>query len=250
MKKLLLSAVLILTCLTGFAQRFTSQDFVFVGQEHNQYLDKVYNYIVSNNLSGRGTLDRAKDYLISQNNASSYSESCKRQGVININQNIRAFGRLANLYPGTSGSQLSSAERQYLDQLYTVVVNETLSVADFKNRVTAIEGRINTDTSLNNTQLATLYSATNVAKYSYEYWSANSQRWSQLDGPQADAARACCGDGVGGADVGGAVGAAVTTWAANAVPGAGQIGYGGAIVVGAAAASLGKAFENLVNSWF
>lgn len=197
------------------------------------------------------------EYLLITETASiisglNYSANVKKQAEINITKNAYAFGTLKNLYPDDKTAKyLTDSEKRYLDKLFNIVIDNKLSATDIKRKVKSLESEINADKSLNNTQLATLYSATNTAKFSVEYWEENTEKWIILGGGNpAVTTTACCGDGVAAADVGGAVGAAVSTWMANAAPGAGQIAYGGAIVGGAAAASVGKAIENLLNSWF
>lgn len=250
MKKLFLALMLVLTAVSSFAQeRYKPQDFAFVGQQHNQYLEDIYNYWVSNNIKGPGIIDKTQQYLNQRVAQSSMPAEAKTIAIGNIEKNKRAFGTLKNLYPGVDPKTLSAAEKSYLDQLYQIVIKEEIPVATMTQQVSSLETKISNDMSLNNTQLAILFSATSTAKSSLSYWAGNSQKWSTYGGSQAAKAMGP-GDGVGAADVGGAVGAAVTTWMANAVPGAGQIAYGGAIVTGAVAASAAKAVENLINSWF
>lgn len=246
-------AIVLVSVNVNAQDRFTSEDWEFVGKQHNIELDDVYNYIKNNpDIQRKGIIEHIKTYMIDKVNNSSEPVNVKKQAEINITKNAYAFGTLKNLYPDDKTAKyLTDSEKRYLDKLFNIVIDNKLSATDIKRKVKSLESEINADKSLNNTQLATLYSATNTAKFSVEYWEENTEKWIILGGGNpAVTTTACCGDGVAAADVGGAVGAAVSTWMANAVPGAGQIAYGGAILGGAAAASAGKAIENLINSWF
>lgn len=253
MSKFLLSlmAIVFMSISINAQERFTSSDWEFVGKQHNEQLEDVYNYIKNNpSIRKKGIIEDITKYMIDKVNKSSESKGVKEQTVINIEKNAYAFGTLKNLYPDAAlAKSLSAIEKQYLDDLFSIVIDDKLSASNIQSKVERLESEIDNNTSLNNTQLATLYSATNTAKFSAEYWENNTEKWAILGG-NANRATSCCMDGVLGADAGGAVTAALATWAVNAAPGAGQVAYGTAIVGGAASASLGKAVENLWNHWF
>lgn len=47
--------------------------------------------------------------------------------------------------------------------------------------VTNLENTINNDAILDNEKLSILYIATNIAKYSFNYWTTNSNKWKLLN---------------------------------------------------------------------
>lgn len=80
------------------------------------------------------------------------------------------------------------------------------------------------------------------------YWTENLDDWENIlnDNSSSRIMDSCFSwSEVAGADVAGAVGAAVTTAIVNAVPGGGQVAYGSAIVGGAAGGSAADAVFQL-----
>lgn len=253
MSKILFNLVAIM--LIGISitaqERFTSSDWEFVGEQHNEQLEDVYQYIKNTpSIRKKGIMEHIKKYMIDKVNKTSEPKNVKEQTVRNIEKNAYAFGTLKNLYPdATTANYLTNDEKQILNDLFNIVIDDKLSASDIKSKVEELESEISSKKSLNNTQLATLFSATNTAKYSAVYWEKNTGKWMNLGGG-VNRAASCCLDGVLGADAAGAVTGALGAWAVNVVPGAGQVAYGSAIVGGAAIASIGKGVENFVNSWF
>lgn len=253
MSKFLLSlmAIVFMSISINAQERFTSSDWEFVGKQHNEQLEDVYNFIKNNpDIRKKGIIEDIKKYMIDKVNKSSDSKNVKELTVKNIKRNAYAFGTLKNLYPdATLAKSLTAVEKQFLDDLFIIVVDDKLSAADIKIKVEKLESEINAEKSLSNTQLATLFSATNTAKFSAEYWENNTGKWMNLGGG-TNKVSSCCMDGVLGADAAGAVTAALGAWAVNVAPGVGQVAYGSAIIGGGAIASIGKGVENFVNSWF
>jgi hypothetical protein len=115
-----------------------------------------------------------------------------------------------------------------------------ISSADLSAEIAILENDIYADMSMTTGNLFVLFSATQTARSSYDYWVNNMAKWSELGGGHGDVAYAVAGD-IAKGDVGGAVGAAAATWVVNAIPGAGQVAYGGAIAAGAVGTSVGVA---------
>lgn len=255
MKKFLfgLMAIVLLSLNANAQSRFVSKDWRFIGERHNIELDDVYTYIKNNpSIHGKGIIEHIKTYMINKVNNSSEPSEIKKLTVAGIIKNAYAFGTLENLYPDAStANYLSEVDKNYLDKLFNIVVDDKLTALEIKGKIEILESEIHSNRSLNNSQLATLYSATNTAKFSAEYWEKNTEKWILLGGGDPSVgARACCNDGVLGADVGGAVTAALTTWMVNGAPVVGQVSYGTIVIGSGLAASAGKAIENLINSWF
>nr|WP_320117970.1 hypothetical protein [uncultured Marinifilum sp.] len=90
-----------------------------------------------------------------------------------------------------------------------------------------------------------------IGKASVQYWSVNLDEWTHvLVGEEKSTKRWFNFKECVGSDVAGAVGGAVTAAVVNAIPGAGQVGYAGAIVGGAAGASAAEAVSQVWNHYF
>ena len=97
-----------------------------------------------------------------------------------------------------------------------------------------------------------ILSATEVGKQSAIYWSENLDAWdAALNGTETKRTKGWFSFGaVVKADVGGAVGGAVTAAVLNALPGPGTVAYGGAILGGAAGASTCSAVVQILDYCF
>lgn len=146
-----------------------------------------------------------------------------------------------NLYTNNYSSKIDSNMKMYLDKLYNIISLEISSVEEFNKKVSELENEINKDQKLKNEQLIVLYSGTNTAKSSNEYWTNNLSKWELLRNASASKPKPVKKSHIGHADVAGAIGGAAGAWVVNVLPGAGQVAYGGAIIGGAVAGSVGQA---------
>lgn len=249
MKKLLFSifALLIINNV-AFSQRYTSKDFISVGIEHNIMLNVAYETILNkklNNDNKSEIIPFLKDSFLENKNL---TDSEKEAGLIFLNNLGKEMPNIdQNFYSFSNSSQISKNALPYYDKLYSIVMSEGLSVEDFNISIQKLESEIYNDKNIDNKQLLIFYSGTNVAKYTNLYWEENFIKWEQLNSTNNTLSRKGRGRRVVGADVGGAIGGAVTCWMMNAVPGAGQVGYGGAIACGAVGASIGEAVNQLMD---
>lgn len=135
----------------------------------------------------------------------------------------------------------------YIDQLKNIIYTKGIDSYTLKNKVSKLEESINND-KLSNNELAILYSATNMAKSSFDYWEKNIQKWNnlknkttiqqKLEGPSPWTT-------IAAADVSGAVGGAVYAVVMNVIPGAGQVAYGATILATGLGASATTAVSLL-----
>ena len=240
----------------------------FVGIEHNMMLDETYEFLKTQsrkksymNKSSKSKKEDLEDFLISRIKANrKYSDRSNEIGIENIKHVFKekqTFSKFSTNSKKTSNS-LSDKEKEYLNFL-----NEILEKIDFaqdnniEESISNLEKDIESEDGLSDEQLITLFSATQTAKYSYIYWKENWKKWSDLNSDNStislkqlalmnkansedDGHNGCLCESASGivkADVAGAVGGAAYAWAANLIPGAGQVAYGGAIVGTAAAGS-------------
>lgn len=120
------------------------------------------------------------------------------------------------------------------------------------NSLEKIKSRAQSELLEENAQIILI--ACEIGIMSSTYWSENIEEWNQVLNGNSSSRIASKSwfswSEVAGADVAGAVGAAVTTAIVNVVPGAGQVGYGTAIVSTAAGASAGDAVLQVWNYMF
>ena len=235
----------------------TPADLEFVGIEHNQMLESTYNYLKNNGATKQNAKDLAENHLITAiTNNRKYSKESNQLGVDYV-KNIfdNPIPSPMVIYSSEAAMHLSTKEKMYLDQLSAILDAPFTSVNDIVSKITLLEGNIQQDSRLTENQLVTLYSSTQVARYSAQYWltNNNAQKWFQLTHPGM-MLRTDPGEIAGSivkADISGGAGAAVGAFIVNAVPGAGQVAYGGAILGGAVGASAGMAINHLLDAiWF
>lgn len=228
----------------------TSKELEFVGKDHNSILNKAYVFLKSNQENKNKI--KLEEFLI--NDVKSNNLYSKQSNDIGIELIKKEFSKTSfvskSLYGKQIISELSENEKKYLDKLNLILSNVDFNDKNVITSISNLEKEIEEDKALENKQLITLYSATQTARYSYNYWSKNYDEWASLSqNTTTKQAKASPGKNVVKADVAGAVGAAAATWVANAVPGAGQVAYGSAIASGAAASSIGQAVLELLEWW-
>lgn len=259
----------------------------FTGIEHNQMLEEVYQFLKSNSrvsTRAKSSSDRVvdlKEFLI--NKISSNTKYADKSNEMAVNYIKAVFSSSDNFSSSnkvlTRGSSvndysnlLSEKENVYLEKLDKILTNVSLKDSNIVSRIVELEKCIESNNKLSNRELTTLLSATSTAKYSYNYWSENIEKWKDLrsknalaeksiktrsdkkDGSNSKSERDGDQSSVAGdiikADVGGAVGGAVGAAVVNVIPGAGQVAYGSAIIGGAVAGSVGTGVVKLLDWLF
>lgn len=228
----------------SLSPKINAKQLEFVGIEHNKMLDEVYNYIKSESIDEKTGKSKIENFLISK--ISSNNEYSHQSNKIGINYAKDVFSKKINL-----NYQLKSANKSTngLTDNYVARLDEILTNIDFNNNsvldaINFLEQEIEQNENLTDEDMITLLSATQVSRYSYNYWSENWVNWLALadesKSSRNKSAKSAGGNIVKG-DVAGAIGGAAGAWAVNVIPGAGQVAYGGAIVGAGVAGSVGVA---------
>ena len=164
----------------------------------------------------------------------------------NISRDLSPIESALNEY----GQYLTSIQKDLLFQC-----NEAISgysggdPATILNKLETIQGLAQDQLSVEEAQVIII--GAEIGKMSVIYWNENIEEWIQiLKNSQPNLKGWFSWGELAGADVAGGVGAAVTTAIVNAVPGAGQVAYGAAVVGGAAGASVGDAIFQIWNEIF
>jgi len=222
----------------------TASDLQFIGIEHNQMLAETYNYIESQgeNVSLDGIMNNLADNI---KNNGQYSDESNAMGVEFVDRFLKTKTESISM----TQFETSQRENAYLNELQSYLDVAEFGDPAFVERVIQLEATIANDGGLSDEQLITLYSATQVAQYSFTYWSENLENWENLARRHGGTVTRSNASDIAGGDVAGAVGAAAGAWVVNVVPGAGQVAYGGAILGGAVAGSVGVAVAKVWN-WF
>ncbi|MBV1923961.1 MAG: hypothetical protein KUG68_08045 [Flavobacteriaceae bacterium] len=222
----------------------TANDLQFVGVEHNQMLAETYNYIES--VGQDVTLERIQNNLVDNiKDNDQYNDESNAIGIDFTNDLLKTPTESISL----TGFGTSERENVYLNELQEILNDAEFGNQEFIEKVMQLENAIANDGSFSDEQLITLYSATQVAQYSFNYWSHNLENWENLARRHGGTPTRSHGGDIVGGDVAGAVAGAAGAWAVNVVPGAGQVAYGGAILGGAVAGSVGVAVTKIWD-WF
>lgn len=235
-------------------QKFKAKDLEFIGIEHNIMLEKSYDFLKENKISNKSSKIRKdlESFLIStveKNNK--YPDYSNKMGIENIKL---AFGnkRLSFKNSISSNEELNLSEKvkYYLDNIYEILGEVDFSENDkIEKLISELERDVQNEEDLKNEELLIIFSATQTAKYSYNYWKNNSDKWIDLN-PNSNRNQRSPGGDLVKADVTGAVGAAVGAAAANFVLGAGTVAYGGAIIAGGVGNSAIEGINQLIDWLF
>jgi hypothetical protein len=231
----------------SIAARTQPSDFEFVGIGHNEKLDFIYNYIVENNINNSNknlVINALKNKFTEENNYSTENMTLALNNIENAFSNPPNLQN--NLYSNVNSPSLTIVVKNYLDQLFTIINLNLATTTEFNLAVTNLENTINNDAILDNEKLSILYIATNIAKYSFNYWTTNSNKWKLLNTNNTNTDPGLRYIIVKADIAGGLVGAG-TAWMSNFVPGAGQVAYGSAILIGAAGCSGYEASIMILN---
>jgi hypothetical protein len=252
--------------------KISAKQLEFGGIEHNEILNKTFDFIIKNESKMKSLKSKAnkmkliEEFMVSQiENNQNYSSESSNLGVKFIRDAFKK--RKSNLKSKNNSIIVSEIEAIYLNRLDEVINNSSYSNKDDINlaisNIINLENEIEKDESLTNEQLITLFSATQTAKHSYQYWVENMHNWYNLssehkktnfqkrdgDGHANGCQCLVVGGAIVGADVKGAVAGAVGAAIVNVVPVAGQVTYGAAIVGTAATNSALEAIDQFLD-WF
>lgn len=148
---------------------------------------------------------------------------------------------------------LTTGQIEYLTKLNDVLLQSASNVDGAIDELEDIQNSVQHDLSDEEAQVILI--GAEVGKASLAYWDENLDNWQEVlnntsEGDQLRAKGWFNWSELSGSDVAGAVAGAVGAAAVNVIPGAGQVGYGGAVVGGAAAGSVGNAVSQIWNELF
>jgi hypothetical protein len=248
-------------------ERVSSKQLEIVGIEHNQRLKETFDFLTENKkiLSKSSKIEKQEileGFLISKINSNTkydkrfneFTVKYTRDIFINLkNKSKLSFENKTN----ELAYELSKKETFFLTELQNILTTST-TLNQINEKIDNLNIEIENDAELNNEQLILLFSATQTAKYSCNYWAYEMENWNNLNSKEAGKLSQKCGepgcytDTVGtiaGADVAGAIGGAVGAVAVNVIVGPGQVAYAGAIIGTAVAGSVGAAVLEFFSWW-
>ena len=257
--------------------RITAKELDFIGKEHNEILERAFNFLNDNQdlISNKNNFDKKElllDFLVSDmRDIKKYPEEYIEAGISHtkkvFNENDRSFLKNANntIFDEVI-NQLSQKEIDYLDSLNSILQQENVENNTILEDILNLEISAENDLELSNNQLFVILAAASTAKNSFQYWDANYHLWESIDSNQSKTNIVCTksskslakNDGHNGcacanvsavakADVTGAVGMAVGAAAANIIVGPGTVAYGGAIISGAVGNSATEAASQILD---
>lgn len=225
--------------------RYKSADFEFIGIEHNKLLDETFNYL-SDNINSLTSLKEVNEFLSTK--TVSYPLSSKESNDYGLKLMTEIFSNTLEYEESLDSKKylesFSGEQLKFLKELDEILSTQSSSTEQLISNIEKLENQIDLSKSITNDELIVLYSATTTAKYSLSYWDENYSRWKELG---QNLAKAGPGDNIAKGDAAGAIGGASGAAAVNVIPGAGQVAYGGAIIGGAVAGSVGVAVNEFFN---
>ena len=227
--------------------RYTPNEFEYIGMEHNKIMLEAYCFIVENKKFFQGSepdsnKSKLLNFLLEKVNASDETFAKKTQDYIKgvfYGNNIDS-----TLISPPIREYLTKSELSYLKKLEKIIFESSLEDNGFLNNISFLEEEIEHDRSLNNENLAKLFCATNVAKYSFIYWRDNINKWEDLGHSKSP------GGNILKADVAGAAAGATYAAVVNVLPGAGQVAYGSTIAAISDSASVYQGAVELIDWLF
>lgn len=146
-------------------------------------------------------------------------------------------------------NHLTENQRRLLIECNAALSNPNSSLNQIINRLNNIAAKAKNELTSDDAQIILI--ATEVGKMSVTYWNKNFSKWETLISGQNNLKGKWFNwNNVTGADISGAVEGAVGAVFLNAVPGGGQVSYGGTILGAAAAGSAGNAVSQIWNHYF
>ncbi|MEI7596518.1 MAG: hypothetical protein WCK02_12275 [Bacteroidota bacterium] len=260
----IISAVIITSCKKESTQNSTDkielksqlvEKFKVVGEQHNLSLASVYNDMKSQEIDLSSKEKFANQFEISLNkffskstlinNSNStcidYKGKCKYYFKTQLTSKNKSGSSEEYNDSLINNSDFSANLKGLLLNLTKFPDNDNLTISQFNIFIDSLNN-VAVQILDNENELNIYFTASSVAKASFEYWANNLDNWVVMIGSNKKDP-ASINNGVLGADVGGAVGGAI---------GAAVTGPGIAVgaFVGASACSTGKVVENLWNYFF
>lgn len=185
----------------GADDRIAPEDMEYVGIQHNEGLEAVYQSYVDMGTPSSATesKDRVKEIMREQvmldDDMAPAVKDFTLDGLDYLYdtpppQSIDNFysGEAFDAMAAETGEELGATEKAYLDELHSILTvggEADIAPDEMSANIAVLESTIYDDLSINNQKLFVLFSATQVARYSYSYWYSNLWRWAGWYGPWA-----------------------------------------------------------------
>ncbi len=238
-----------------------------IAKKHNEAMDFVLEGLKKNNISFRRNKENVGDIINNQLEVF-YSTrlendidiaSAKEYSEVEVNRVVSLRYKNGHLRTDTSSliqiliqnysDKLSESQIQLLSDIEDVFSNSTGDFDEVVSKLDEIENLA--ISSLTEEEALPVIAGVEVGKESLQYWKENIGEWEQAisEGGTCQL-RWFSWKEVAGSDVAGAVGGAVGAAVVNAIPGAGQVGYAGAVLGGAAGTSATDAVYQIWDHFF
>jgi len=252
------------------SELLSSKEIEKIAQEHNQTLNFVLNTLKSKDLSKVNDVEKMIS-ILDEGTENYFITILKNENQINkavqlsskeISKYLKPSESISSKRTNSSPiSQVIEENQNYFNDEQITLLQQCDQVLNnfngnnieiVTNSLEKIKSRAQSELLEENAQIILI--ACEIGIMSSTYWSENIEEWNQVLNGNSSSRIASKSwfswSEVAGADVAGAVGAAVTTAIINVVPGAGPVGYGTAIVSTAAGASAGDAVLQVWNYMF
>lgn len=178
-------------------QTLTIEDFKFVGEEHNNGLDYIFENLklLNQNKGNKSTLENIELTILIKRFAIEFIESKNSSSIVNLearkgidlihrikteNQSKSSNSAL-NLYPDSLKANFSTGLIILLDELDLVMKNENINLIEAVESIEKIERKESID-KLSDMEKMIIFSTCSMAKSSLSYWNENYDKWKILFG--------------------------------------------------------------------
>lgn len=178
-------------------QTLTVEDFKFVGVEHNNGLDYIFDNLklLNQNDGNKSTIESIDITILIKKYASEYIESKNSNSIVNFEtkkgidliHRIKTENQLKfanselNLYPDSLKANYSTGLIILLDELDIVMKNENTDLLEAIRAIEKIENNESID-NLSDMEKMIIFTSCSMAKSSLSYWNENYDKWKYLFG--------------------------------------------------------------------
>src|SRR5690606_17689638 len=170
-KSILNLIAFILLHVSTLEQSVKSSELKFVCIEHNRLLEKIFSQIDNTTYSKKKKKEVAYQILLDDIKSKNLTneDEVKVKKILDETFKGTYLKDKDKLYPKEFSNHLSNEVKNLLDELNTVLKTESTSSKEIIQKIKSFENRVS-NSNLKDNDLIILYSATNTAKYSVEFW--------------------------------------------------------------------------------
>ncbi|WP_290700715.1 hypothetical protein [Lacinutrix sp.] len=231
-----LALVMLVSFNLGAQERLTFKDFEYIGLEHNNEVENIFNQLKSSKNNTITKLDASQAIKeVLGDRISKAKLGSNKSNTINVlltsilEENNSTIPEYMN-----SSKKMSNELNKAFNDIDIIIKNST-DIKDFNSKINRFITSQQVDLLEDNDKYV-VYTFASTILYSVEYWNSNLTKWNDLIGRKTQNSKicwSCAWDSIvatAEADAVGAAAGAIGALAVNIIPGLGQVAYGTAVV--------------------